>query len=189
MVGTFSAREFWPQPAFVYELYKNQLKRFMPGLKSCLDPVSSADNSFVSYVLLSGTIEKSINATFTDIDLVMLDSCQYRTTSSTMRTLRKNFGECDYVIGTYTVYGMTEDRLAHQESEWKVDRLIQEGINYMITDDPARLARKLGRHRHSRPHYRRHHHHHHHDSDEEDSHGEHEQEAVVEDEELEYEHA
>ena len=140
VIGTSHVPVFWRQPAQAYNMIKSQLKK-LRGLETCLDKVPSTDSSFITYLTRSGTVEKAIGASFTDLELDIFDNCTYGM-GNTMRTMRRNYSP-NYVIGAYTIYSMEQDKQAIRSTEWKVERIVREGINYVITDDVRKLTRKV----------------------------------------------
>ena len=139
VVGSFYSTKYWNRNAAWYTDLKKQLKKF-PGLETCLDPLPS-NRSLIDFLFKKGSIFKSINASFVDMDYRIYGN---KTISkNTIKTLQDNYSK-DISFGAWTVYSMSMDSAQIEASEGEIQNLISKGAERLITDDIPRLKKKVG---------------------------------------------
>ena len=144
VVGTFYSQSYWSKSTQTYVDIKNALQK-LPGLATCFQqqtaPISS-DRSFMDNLFESGTFFKSINASFVDMEYTIYDNPAV--SNNTFATLRKNYNP-KISAGAWTIYSMKLDAKKTEATESRVQSLIDQGAERLITDDVPRLRKKLGR--------------------------------------------
>lgn len=155
----------WNVPSYVYPLMKAQLKRLLPGLKTCLDPVP-ATTKLTDFIFLSGTIDKSIKSSFSFTDYQIFNNPAYGgvANKNTLKMMKQNYGP-KFVVAAGVLFLMNLSNTANKALVPKFQTLIKQGVPLFVTDDIRRLTklvrRTLGRRHGRRPHQRRRHGHHH----------------------------
>ena len=140
VVGTFYEEKYWKQDSAWYAACKRMLKTY-PGLKTCLDAIPN-DRSLMDFLFEKGSVFKSINASFVDMQFTIYDNKKF--SNNTFKTLRDNYNN-KISAGAWTIYSMKLNETETEATEAQVAHLIKEGAERLITDDVPRLRRKLGR--------------------------------------------
>ena len=155
----------WKFPSYAYPPFKAQLQRLLPGLKTCLIPVP-ATTKMVDFLYLSGTIDKSIKASFSFIDYPMFNNPTYGgvANKNTLKMMKQNYGP-KFVVASGVTFEMHLSNAANKALVPKFQTMIRQGVPMFVTDDIRRFTklvrRTLGRRHGRRPHFRRRHRHHH----------------------------
>ena len=107
---------------------------------SCLCFVNTKDNEFIDFLFQSGTVEKSIGASFTDLELTMFNNTLYGQTNHTMCMLQKHYGS-EIVVGAYTLFDVSKTT-AQIDSEIPLYKeLVKDRVNLFYTDDICGMRR------------------------------------------------
>ena len=141
VVGTFYEEKYWKENSAWYATVKQMLKTHFPGLKTCLDAIPN-DRSLMDFLFEKGSIFKSINASFVDMQFTIYDNKQF--SNNTFKTLRDNYNK-KISAGAWTIYSMKLNETETEATEAQVAHLVKEGAERLITDDVPRLRRKLCR--------------------------------------------
>lgn len=140
VVGSFYSTRYWKETPGWYANVKKQLKTF-PGLETCLDALPN-NRSLVDFLFEKGSLFKSINASFVDMDYKIYSDKTIN--KNAVKTLRDNYNK-KLSFGAWTIYSMKMSSKEMDASEGKVQGLIDQGAERLITDDIPRLRKKLGR--------------------------------------------
>ena len=141
VVGTFYEEDYWKASSSWYAGWKQLMKTHYPGLRTCLDAIPN-DRSLIDFLFEKGSIFKSINASFVDMEFTIYDNKQF--SNNTFKTLRDNYSK-KISAGAWTIYSMKLNETETEATEAQVAHLIKEGAERLITDDVPRLRKKLGR--------------------------------------------
>lgn len=141
VVGSFYKEQYWKESSYWYGGCKQMLKNHYPGMKTCVDAIPN-DRSLMDFLFEKGSIFKSINASFVDMQFTIYDNKQF--SNNTFKTLRDNYNN-KISAGAWTIYSMKLDEKETEATEAQVAHLIKEGAERLITDDVPRLRKKLGR--------------------------------------------
>ena len=141
VVGTFYTELYWKVHNSWYVACKGMMKNHYPGLRTCLDAIPN-DRSLIDFLFEKGSIFKSINASFVDMEFTIYDNKQF--SNNTFKTLRDNYSK-KISAGAWTIYSMKLNETETEATEEQVAHLIKEGAERLITDDVPRLRKKLGR--------------------------------------------
>ena len=140
VVGSFYSTSYWNKDTAWYSGLKKQLKT-LPGLSTCLDALPS-NRSLIDFLFEKGSVFKSINASFVDMDYKIYSNKSIN--KDAVKTLRDNYNK-KLSFGAWTIYSMSMDSAQIEASEDQVQALIDKGAERLITDDIARLRKKLKR--------------------------------------------
>lgn len=110
------------------------------GLKDCLKNISKKD--FGRFVLETPTVVKAIGASSLDMNYDMFNNPIY--SNNTYDMFKKNYG-AKFSYGAWTIYKMNFNKKELDDSERKIQNLIDNGAGRLYTDDAPRLLKKLGR--------------------------------------------
>lgn len=149
VVGNSWIPMYWQFSSETYDLLKFQLKQFLPGFGTCLEEIPTTDNIFINFLFRSGSIEKSMNASFVDIELTMFGNSYYGGCKRTMKMLRKNYGK-KTVIGAYTLFDVSKTDAQIEEEIPTYRKLLREGVHLFYTDDIEEMAHLTRGHRRCR---------------------------------------
>jgi len=140
VVGSFYSTSYWNKDTAWYSSVKKHLKT-LPGLSTCLDALPS-NRSLMDFLFEKGSVFKSINASFVDMDYKIYGNKSIN--KDAVKTLRDNYNK-KLSFGAWTIYSMSMSNAQIEASEDKVQALIDKGAERLITDDIARLRKKLKR--------------------------------------------
>ncbi|XP_065058703.1 uncharacterized protein LOC135686407 [Rhopilema esculentum] len=141
VVGSFYEEQYWQQDSVWYSSLKRQLKESFPGLGTCLDGLPN-DRSLMDFVFKKGSIFKSMNASFVDMQFTVYNNKKF--SNNTFKTLRDNYNE-KISFGAWTVYSMKLNSAETDATEKQVQLLIDNGAERLITDDVPKLRKKLSK--------------------------------------------
>ncbi|XP_065070960.1 uncharacterized protein LOC135695713 isoform X2 [Rhopilema esculentum] len=138
VVGTFVYAELFSQEPETYGMLKDQFKRLMPGLETCLDELPN-DNSTFDFLYKSGTLEKSMDANYNMIDARIFNNIKYggAPNADSFKMIKKNYGK-RFVTGAGIFYplGFEESVISQFEPVFKA--LVNAGADILVTDDLRR---------------------------------------------------
>ena len=108
VIGIAWSPGYWYAPLIVQDKLKAQLIKAMPALQTCLKAIPTANNTFLNFLYTSGTLEKSMHASFTDVDYRMFNDQRFGgpANANTMQMLKANYGS-DIAVATYTTYDLS----------------------------------------------------------------------------------
>jgi hypothetical protein len=124
--------------------------RMLPEMEKCQVKNITDCTSFMKAVFDSGDVLKAVNSSFVDMQYEIYDNPLY--SNNTFETLRKNYSP-SISAGAVVMYSMalTEDSKEAVNQDLVIDRLVEQKVEHLITDDVYRLLRKLGRPAELRP--------------------------------------
>lgn len=129
---------YWHLPDAAYEGQKFELKVLFPGFLTCIDNVPT-NRSFVDFFFRTGSLEKSIRASLTDVEFSIFGNAFYGGWKQTTQMLRKNYAK-DIVIGAYTVFDLSKTHAQIEAEKPTYVRLLKDGVNLFYTDDIGAMA-------------------------------------------------
>ena len=116
-------------------MLKDQFKRLMPGLETCLDELPN-DNSTFDFLYNSGTLEKSMDSNYNMIDARIFNNVKYggAPNADSFKMIKKNYGK-RFVTGAGIFYplGFEESVISQFEPVFKA--LVHAGADILVTDD------------------------------------------------------
>ena len=133
------SKYYWDSKA-----YENASKTgivHLKGLKDCVKNIS-ADEDYGKFILESTAVVKAIGASSLDMDYDIYNNKKY--SSNTYQMFKNNYGP-NFSYGAWTIYKMRFDEKQLDDSEMKVQNLIDNGAGRLYTDDIPRLLKKLKR--------------------------------------------
>lgn len=135
VAGTFMPKIAWQFPAKFYRHAKTLFSRLMPGLKTCLSPLPDS-NKVLDFLLLSGTMDKSIQASVGFLQLGLFNNPLYggAENKNTMAMIKKNYGS-KFVVGTGGFYDMKTPRKVIKSMIPLYRYHIKLGVKMIVTDD------------------------------------------------------
>ena len=113
----------------------------LEGLKYCLKNTSTHSN-YGKFILESAAVVKAIGASSLDMDYDIYNNPKY--SSNTYQMFNNSYGP-DFSYGAWTIYKMKFNEKQMDDSEEKVQNLIDNGVERLYTDDIPRLLEKLKR--------------------------------------------
>lgn len=113
----------------------------LQGLKDCLKNIST-QSDYGKFILESAAVVKAIGASSLDMDYDMYNNRKY--SSNTYQMFKNNYGP-NFSYGAWTIYKMKFSEKQLDDSEKKVQNLIDNGAERLYTDDIPRLLKKLKR--------------------------------------------
>ena len=127
----------------------------MPGMKEC-SKLLPPNNKTLDFLLLSGSLEKSLKASFKHIDFSIFNNPLYGgdMNKDTLKMLARNYGK-NFVVGTGGYYDLHLSRQQNKELLPTYKKLIKH-MKMIFTDDLTRtrklilktIKRKCYRHHH-----------------------------------------
>merc|ERR1712141_840542 len=164
-IGTFYVEMGWRLPSALYRLINLQLSRLLPGLKDCLKTLPSS-NRTLGYFLTTGSLEKSIQASFAFIMPNIFNNPEYGgpMNNNTMQMVRGNYGR-KFVVGTGGFYDIHLPKEKIRSSLETHKRVIKLGVKMIFTDDLIKTKRLVRKTIKAKCHFRHHRHRNHYNRD------------------------
>ena len=139
----------------MYEGQKQEVKALMPGLDTCLDDIPTTGNTFVDFFYRTGTLEKSIQASFVDVQFMMFNNPLFGGSTKTVQMFKKNYGK-KIVIGAFTLFDLSKTNTEINAEKKKYKELVKQKVHLLHTDDIIGMKRLIketpGRHRGCKKH-------------------------------------
>ena len=141
VIGTSWIPAYWSVPLSLRHLPKLDLiwvfSLLFPlnGVTQCLSGIpTNENNDFFNFLFQSGTVEKQIDAAFTDLEFSMFNNISYGNATHTMCMLKKNYGK-HVVVGAYTLHDLSKTA-AQIASETPVYvNLLRDRVDLFYTDN------------------------------------------------------
>ena len=128
------------------------MKALYPGLMTCLGDIPTANNAFLDFLFQSGSVEKSIGASFTDIEFTMFNNTAYGGTNHTMCALKKNHG-WHIVVAAYTLFDLSKTATEIDSEKPRYMDLVKDGVDMFYTDDICGMVEIVEQLKHHRRHF------------------------------------
>jgi glycerophosphoryl diester phosphodiesterase len=112
----------------------------LEGLKDCLGNVS--DTNYGKFILESPAVVKAIGASSLDMDYDIYNNPTY--SNDTYEMFKKKYGP-EFSYGAWTIYKMKFNAKQLDDSEEKLQNLIDNKADRLYADDIPRLLKMLGR--------------------------------------------
>ena len=132
------AKQYWDDKTFLRA--SNASLAQLEGLKDCLR--DNNDSNYGKFILETPAVVKAIGASSLDMDYDIYNNPTY--SNNTYQMFKKNYGP-EFSYGAWTVYKMKFNAKQLDDSEKKLQNLIDNGADRLYTDDIPRLLKKLGR--------------------------------------------
>ena len=123
-----------------------------PGLRTCLDDITTVNNEFIDFLFQSGSVEKSIGASFMDIDFTMFNNTAYGGINHTTCVLKKNYG-WHIAIAAYTLFDLSKTPAQIDSEKSRYMDLVKDGVDLFYTDDICGMIDIVQRLQHYRRHF------------------------------------
>ncbi|XP_028400091.1 uncharacterized protein LOC114523393 [Dendronephthya gigantea] len=132
------AKDYWKSERFL-KGSKKDLEQ-LPGVKDCVKNVSDAE--YGKFILETPALVKAIGASSLDMDYDIYNNAKYSNDSYEM--FKTKSGK-EFSYGAWTLYQMKFSEKELDDSEGKIQNLIDNGAGRLYVDDIPRLLKKLGR--------------------------------------------
>ena len=132
------SKEYWDDMTFLTA--SNASLAHLEGLKDCLRAISSSN--YGKFILETPAVVKAIGASNLDMDYDIYNNPKY--SKDTYNMFKKNYGP-KFSYGAWTIFKMKFNVKKLDDSEKKLQNLIDNGADRLYTDDIPRLLKKLGR--------------------------------------------
>ena len=131
-------KDYWDDMTFL-SASKADLTH-LEGLKDCVKNISNSD--YGKFILETPAVVKAIGASSVDMDYDIYNNPKY--SKGTYEMFKKNYGP-EFSYGAWTIYKMKFNKTQLDDSEKKIQNLIDNKAGRLYVDDIPRLLEKLGR--------------------------------------------
>ena len=131
-------KDYWNDKAYV-STSKTNLSR-LDDLQGCVNKTSNSD--YARFVLETSAIVKAIAASSLDMDYDIYNNPKY--SNNTYQMFKKKYSP-EFSYGAWTIYKMKFNAKQIDDSEEKIQHLVDNGAQRLYVDDIPRLLKKLGR--------------------------------------------
>lgn len=131
-------KKYWNSEKF-FKGSKKDLEQ-LPGVKHCVKNVSNAE--YGKFILETPALVKAIGASSLDMDYDIYNNGKY--SNDTYEMFKTKYGK-EFSYGAWTIYKMKFSEKELDDSEGKIQNLIDNGAGRLYVDDIPRLLKKLGR--------------------------------------------